>query len=237
MKKTLIGAAFFFILMSGVASAQVYGTTYGSYGSFQQVQPSYNYGYQNGYQNQTYGSCPQFGTFTIGMRGAQVIALQQFLAVYYPGQLITGYFGPQTQGNWQNFQILHGCSTYSYNNPGYSYPGYPYSGYPNYYDNNNYYDGSIRLTSLSDDTLNDGDRVTLEWDVNHEPSDALVRLDLYRNGYRLGTITTVDASDNDYRWKVPRVPTDDTYSIRATLLARNGYEIDSDESDEFEINH
>jgi hypothetical protein len=78
-----------FITVASVASAQViYG---GSYGSYQQV---YSYPQNYGY------SCPQFGTFYIGMRGYQVTQLQSYLASRGLYQPITGYYGPVTHANW-----------------------------------------------------------------------------------------------------------------------------------------
>ncbi|MEK7575207.1 MAG: peptidoglycan-binding domain-containing protein [Patescibacteria group bacterium] len=49
----------------------------------------------------------------VGARGAQVTALQNFLATdpkVYPEGLVTGYYGPATQAAVKNFQIGYGLS-------------------------------------------------------------------------------------------------------------------------------
>ncbi len=216
MKKSLIGALLIISTFAGasVASAQVYG----SYGSYQNVYSYPGYTTSYGYGTQ----CPQFGTFYIGARGASVIALQQYLARIYPGQLVTGYFGPQTQGNWLRYQNS-GCGT--------SYPSYP--GYPTYdYDD----DGEISLNyPEGDESFETGDEVNIEWSLEDEPRRSYVQIDLYDDRDRhVYTIKRVSSKEDDYEWDIPRRLEGDFY-IQVTLKNEQGYEIDSDESDEFEI--
>lgn len=101
---------------------------------------------------QTYGSCASISnTLSVGSRGSQVLALQQFLVSQdYPGGgtwMETGYYGTATEAAVRDFQesrglpetgvvdsatlsALENCNgtSSSYTYPG--YPGYTGSGYP-----------------------------------------------------------------------------------------------------------
>ncbi|MEK7613083.1 MAG: Ser-Thr-rich GPI-anchored membrane family protein [Patescibacteria group bacterium] len=198
MKLSLTGARVTGVILgllslsiSGVASAgMIYGGGYGSYGSYQQVYPTYS---QPIYAYPTY---------------------------------------PQT---------------YNYQPSYYSYPSYPVQyPYP--------YTAGISITKPArGDDFDDGDRMTIKWRTEDEPSRSDVRLDLYSaSGNRVWTIATVSSSKNEYRWTIPednefctyRYQYQNTfcggyrsgsYYIQATLVTRSGYGIASDTSGLFTI--
>jgi hypothetical protein len=127
-------------------------------------------------------------TLTVGSRGAQVTALQNFLVSRnYPGGgnwMVTGYFGKATQAAVRLFQqeqnlpqtgvvdsatasaissVSCGYSANTYgSNYNYSYPGYPgYYPYNNYYPNYPYNGTTPTITSLSQNTGTPGQSVTI----------------------------------------------------------------------------
>lgn len=235
----LIG--FIIFAVGGVASAQYYN--YGGYGAYQNVYsyPSYSYGYGSSYGYGGY--CPQlYSDLRFGMRGGEVTSLQQFFASRY-GQLVTGYFGAQTYANvlrFQNEQRLYPTGIVDYSTRsaiarscgGY---GYPYPDYDDDYDRD--YDGEITLNEPSGgETFDTSDEINIEWELEDEPRNSYVRLELFDDrDRRERTIATVSSRDDEYEWNIPSSLDEGEYYIRATLYAQNGTRIDYDESDEFEI--
>lgn len=140
---------------------------------------------------QTYGTCASVSTtLSVGSRGTQVLALQEFLVSQnYPGGgawMETGYYGTATEAAVRDFQesrglpqtgsvdsatlaALENCNAVStsYTYPGYpAYTGttYPYTTYPTTYPYTypyNYNYGTPTITSLSQNTGYAGQSVTI----------------------------------------------------------------------------
>ncbi|HTR18751.1 MAG TPA: IPT/TIG domain-containing protein [Candidatus Paceibacterota bacterium] len=166
MKKLIVSGVVALSLVAGVASAQTYYPT--------------NYSYSS-------GACLSVSTgLTVGSRGSQVLALQQFLVSQnYPGSgswMETSYFGNATRAALIDFQQAQGLPQTGYvdsatlsalqnvscgGGSSYVYPGYPgytssytypysYQSYPYTYGY-----GTPTITSLSQNTGVPGNTITI----------------------------------------------------------------------------
>ncbi|MCC7500612.1 peptidoglycan-binding protein [Candidatus Nomurabacteria bacterium] len=102
----IIGLSVLVLGLFGVSA--VSAQYYNQYG-YQYPAPQYSYQYPTAYAPTAV--CPNLYTnLTVGMSGAQVTELQQFLATRGYNQLVTGYYGSLTSANVAQFQREQGVS-------------------------------------------------------------------------------------------------------------------------------
>jgi len=92
-------------------------------------------------------------------------------------------------------------------------------------DNDNDSDATIEITDPeAGDEYDQGDRLTIAWETDEEPSYAEVMLELYTSGgSRVGTIAFSDDADGSYNW---RVPTGESYCTQQYPNGLCGYDLD-----------